>query len=129
MEYTRHATERKEKLAKKLPKEAMEWIEQRTEELAKADLLSSVVRIKHIDEAYEQWKQKQQINAEEALTHEQDDGVWLGKKMYYAMMRPNGHLVLTDQRNKAQFTFTAEESYDLLHFLSRHRELLHKKGR
>ena len=70
MEHTKRAEERREKLAKKLAPEAMQWIEQRAEELAKSDLLSSLIRTKHMNEAYEQWKHEQEISPEEALAHE-----------------------------------------------------------
>jgi hypothetical protein len=129
MEHTKRAEERREKLAKKLAPEAIEWIEQRAVELARADLLSSVIRTKHMNEAYEQWKHEQEISPEEALAHEQEDGVWLGKMAYCATMRPNGHVVLTDEQSKIQFIFTAQEAYDLFHFLRRYKDELQQKAK
>src|SRR6266516_2172272 len=103
MEHTKRAEERREKLAKKLAPEAMEWIEQRAVELARADLLSSVISTKHMYESYEQLKHEQEISPEDALGHEQEDGVWVGKMAYCATMRPNCHVVLPDEQSKIQF--------------------------
>ncbi|GAC1381387.1 MAG: hypothetical protein NVSMB33_08070 [Ktedonobacteraceae bacterium] len=127
MEYTKRAVERSEKISKKLPPEVILWIKNRAEELAKADLLSSAVRMKHINEAYEQWKQEQQIGPDDELDHEQEDGVWLGKKAYCVLMQPNARVLLTHERSKMKVTFTAEEAYDLFQFLKSHKDELHQK--
>ena len=125
MQHTKRATERLTKLSKKLPSAALLWIEHRAEELARTDLLSSAMRVKHVNEAYEQWKQEQGVDVayeDHELDHEADTGTWLGKKTYCALMQPDGRILITHEASRMKFTLTPEEAYDLFYFLKNRKD-------
>jgi hypothetical protein len=131
MQRTKRAAERLTKLSKKLPSDALLWIEHRAEELARTDLLSSAMRMKHVNEAYEQWKQEHGVGVDyedHELDHEAENATWLGKKTYCALMRPNGRVLITHEATRTKFTFTPEEAYDLFYFLRGHRDELSQKA-
>src|SRR5437867_12232438 len=103
MQHTKRAAERLTNLSKKLPSEVILWIEHRAEELARTDLLSSAVRVKHVNEAYEQWKQEHDVGVDyedHELDHEADTGTWLGKKAYCALMQPGGRVLITNEATR-----------------------------
>lgn len=137
MNKTKKAMDRLTKLAKKLPPEAVACIEAWAEELARIDLLSSAVHIKHMNQAYERWKQEQGAAPDPELEMECEDGLWLGQHGCYACWQQDGQVILMQGENpeqsQAAIHLTPEEAYDLFRFLKEHKhelfELLSARGK